>query len=164
MLFRSGAGSIYKRGKYYYLQIKTAGKVKLVSLKTANRQEAEAKAESLEPVMEADTKEKVALHVAEARALVKAGKVQLVEAWGKFLKTRPNVSAGTLGNHERNWRRFMEWMESNRPAIAALSQIDVETASEYLNHFASAGAHSDTCNKQKLTLAKVWDADRKSVV
>ena len=153
-----GAGSIFKRGKFYYLQARVNKATKLISLKTTNREEAEAKAAKLLPVLGADTKERVALYVAEARALARSGKVLLADAWEKFLKTRPNVSAGTLGNHERNWTRFMDWLKPNHPAMTALSQIDVETATEYLNHFASTGAHSDTCNKQKLTLAKIWDS------
>ncbi len=152
-----GEGHIHCRNGVYYLRITVNGKSKEQSLRTRNRKEAEAKATEYRPIVESQTKEAVAMHVAEARGLQKAGKVKLAEAWAKFLKTKPNISAGTLGNHERNWLRFLEWMRSNRPGIESLGQLDVESAKDYMSFFANTGVHSDTFNKQKLTLAKVWD-------
>lgn len=153
-----GDGSIFLRGKYYYLQSCVNGKTKWTSLRTSIRMEAERKAAELRPIVDADTKEKVAVFVAEARHLSKTGKVKLSEAWEKFFKTRPNVSPGTLGNHKLHWARFFKWMEMNRPNVKSLGQIDLETAKEYMNAFAALGVHSDTFNKQKISLAKIWDA------
>ena len=154
---KKGSGCLVKRGRLYYLRMKIHGQVKVKALHTANKEEAEVKAKEFESVIAADTKEKVAMYVAEARHLRKAGSVNLPDVWGKFLKTKPNVSAGTLGNHERNWSRFLEWMRTDRPQIDSLGQIDGETAKEYMNCFANTGVHSDTFNKQKLTLSKIWD-------
>lgn len=128
-----GAGCIFKRGKYYYLMIRTAGKAKLTSLKTSNREQAEEKALALEAVMGAKTKEEIALHVAQARKLVASKTLPIEASWTAYKASpaRPDSSLGTLGNYERNWKAFTAWLGSAYPEIRNVGQISKTLALEY---------------------------------
>jgi hypothetical protein len=69
---KKGSGSLVKRGSIYYMQYMINGKRKQVSLGVTTEREAEKKAkEILDPLKTADTKEKIAVYVAEARKLTK---------------------------------------------------------------------------------------------
>ena len=63
-----GSGSVFKRGKTFYLQYMLNGKYKKVSLQCTDKKTADKKAkEILFPLQAANTKEKIAIHIAEAR-------------------------------------------------------------------------------------------------
>jgi len=143
-----GAGSIFLRGKYYYLQTCINGKTKLTSLKTSSRQEAEAKANSLKPVMEAKTKEDVARHIADARKLSAARTLPLLDAWDKYKASplRPDSSLGTLGNYERHWGQFVQWLQGRHPEIQNVGEIRSETAREYASHLSAKPISFNTYN------------------
>ncbi|MFA6715284.1 MAG: tyrosine-type recombinase/integrase [Victivallaceae bacterium] len=128
-----GAGSVFKRGKYYYLQYMINGVVKKVSLKCSSEREAKKKAAELLPALEAKTKEQIALHVAEARNLSKRNKLKLENVWSLYLKNpaRPDSSEGTLGNYKRNWDLFISWLLAIKPDINLLSDISSEMAQDY---------------------------------
>ena len=100
--------------KTYYLQYMLNGKLKKISLKCASRKEAEKKTkEILVPLQTADTKEKIAVHIAEARNIVKQGKGALTKAWELYLNNpaRPDSSEATVKTYERQWKRFKKWLE-----------------------------------------------------
>ncbi|MCK4981725.1 MAG: tyrosine-type recombinase/integrase [Victivallaceae bacterium] len=128
-----GAGTVFKRGKYYYLQYMINGAVKKLSLKCTGRREAEQKALELLPALEAKTKEQIALHVAEARSLTKRSSLKLENVWKLYLKSpaRPDSSEGTLGNYKRNWVLFTSWLMAIRPDINLFADISAEIAHDY---------------------------------
>jgi len=134
MARQKGSGYIFKRGKFFYLQFDVAGKRKIISLKTTERREADAKAnELLSPAVNARDKEEVILHAARARKLVTASSINLANVWNEYLKhsSRPDSSPGTLGNYERHWNNFTDWLKEVHPEIVKLSQITPETARKY---------------------------------
>ena len=134
MARQKGEGYIFKRGKFFYLQFDVAGKRKIISLKTTERREADAKAdELLKPAVNARDKEEVLLHAARARKLVTTSSINLVNVWNEYLKhsSRPDSSPGTLGNYERHWNNFIDWLKEVHPEIVKLSQITPETARKY---------------------------------
>lgn len=128
-----GTGTVFKRGKYYYLQYMVNGDVKKISLKCKGKREAEQKAAELLPALEAKTKEQIALHVAEARALTKRSSLRLENVWKLYLKSpaRPDSSEGTLGNYKRNWKLFVTWLADKRPDINLFADISAEIAHDY---------------------------------
>ena len=94
-----GTGSIFTRGKTYYLQYMVYGKLKKISLKCTNKKEAEKKAkELLAPIQVADTKEKIAIHIGEARNIIKNNKLPIGNIWNLYLKNsaRPDSGPATL--------------------------------------------------------------------
>ena len=143
-----GLGCVFKRGRYYYLMVRTAGKAKLTSLKTANREEAEKKAQSLESAMDAKTKEEVVLHVAQARKLVASKSLPLESSWATYKASpiRPDSSAGTLGNYERNWKAFTKWLGSDHPEVKNVGQISKPVALEYASYLGAKDISFNTFN------------------
>lgn len=131
-----GAGSVFLRGNYYYLQTCVNGKTKWTSLKTSVKTEAESKAAKLRPVMDADTKEKVAVFVAEARKLRKVGSIAIADAFKCFQKShdRPDSGQRQLNDYRSRWDRFCSFLKTKHPEIAHLGEIDKSTAQDYAAH------------------------------
>ncbi|MDD5728138.1 MAG: site-specific integrase [Victivallales bacterium] len=143
-----GAGTIFKRGKRYYLQYMINGAVKKVSLKCTGKKEAEQKAAELLPTLQANTKEQVALHVAEARKLAKRNMLRLENAWKLYLKNpaRPDSSEGTLGNYQRMWNKFADWMKIHYQSVVGLQEITEDIALEYSEYLWDKGLSANTYN------------------
>ena len=158
-----GYGYIYKRGTIYWLQYDVNGKRKRVSLGEKEIRKAEAKAKDLmKPVREAITKENIAIHVGEARKLLKSGKTFIAEAWNLFLKSprRPDSSEGTLGNYKRNWQRFVEWLEVSFPSVLQLSHISDDIANEYFENLWATGISANTFNYHRQSVKLVFNTVR----
>ncbi len=154
-----GTGTIFKRGKTYYLQYMLNGKLKKISLKCASRKEAEKKTkEILVPLQTADTKEKIAVHIAEARNIIKQGKGALEKAWGLYLnnQARPDSSIATLKTYERQWKRFRKWMLNEYPNITTLNGIDDDIALEYADNLWSSGISGTTYNNHIKALMLIF--------
>lgn len=133
---KKGSGSLLKVGKYYHLQYMVNGAVKRISLRCSSEREAQKKADELLPTLQAKTKEQVALHVGEARKLVKKNKLTLENVWKEYLQNplRPDSSKGTLGNHERHWNNFMSWLNVTYAGKNRLSEIDESIVKDYANY------------------------------
>lgn len=155
---QKGSGYIFKRGNYYYLQISIAGKLKVISLKTANLVEAEAKAKDYRPAIDAETKEDVARYVAKARKLAKAGSVKLSDAWSLYFKStlRPDSSPGTLRNYERNLCRFISWLAHNEPNIQTMAQVGEDIAERYSKELWASKVSGSTFNYHIQSLGLVF--------
>ncbi len=144
-----GSGSIILRGKKYYLETTIEGKRIQKSLRTENKQEAQKRAKDLLPNLQAKTKEEITARVAEARKLSVYNKVPINKAWKLFFSSslrRRSTSEGTLKNYQRNWKAFNIWLESAFPAVASLSRVDVNIASEYAKHLWGTGISASTYN------------------
>ncbi len=143
-----GAGTIYKRGKYYYLEYTINGRKNKVSLKTANRNDAETKAKDLLPVLQADTKEQVAVHVAEAKKLRRQSGLLINKIWDEYLKqpNRPDSGENTLKGYERVIYKFVRWLKRTHPEISRAVQIDSTIAGEYCNELWSGKISARTYN------------------
>jgi len=155
-----GAGSIFKRGKYYYLQVRTDGKAKLISLKTANKAEAEEKAKTLEPAMVAKTREEVALHVAQARKLISSDSIMIDEAWERYLRNpkRHGTCKQTEGNHKTRYEKFREWLSKNHPGVETMAQVSEGIVSEYAADLWEGGMSAKTFNDHIAALRLVFKA------
>ncbi len=165
-----GSGSVFKRGRTFYLQYMLNGKYKKVSLQCTDKKTADKKAkEILFPLQAANTKEKIAIHIAEARNIIKKGKASLENAWALYLKNpgRPDSSSGTLKNYEGQWYRFKNWLSKTHPNISTLSEIDDDIALKYADDLWSSGISAKTYNNHikalmliARILSSVADLDR----
>lgn len=146
------------------------GKYKKVSLQCTDKKTADKKAkEILFPLQAANTKEKIAIHIAEARNIIKKGKASLENAWALYLKNpgRPDSSSGTLKNYEGQWYRFKNWLSKTHPNISTLSEIDDDIALKYADDLWSSGISAKTYNNHikalmliARILSSVADLDR----
>ena len=153
-----GTGSIYKRGKTFYLQYMVNGVIKKISLKTASQKEAKNKAKKLLlPVQSADTKEKIAIQIAEARSLLPTNKLKLNDVWENYLASpsRPDSGENTLLFYKRNWNRFSNWLKSEYPLLSDFSQITDNEAQEYSQYLWKLGISAKTFNEHIRTLSLV---------
>ena len=154
-----GSGSVLKRGRTFYLQYMLNGKYKKVSLQCTDKKTADKKAkEILFPLQAANTKEKIAIHIAEARNIIKKGKASLENAWALYLKNpgRPDSSSGTLKNYEGQWYRFKNWLAKTHPNISTLSEIDDDIALEYADDLWSSGISAKTYNNHIKALMLIF--------
>ena len=141
----TGNGYLFKRGKngerlkdsdegIFYLQYTVNGHRKLISMKTDNKVIAEKKRkELLQPALMLDSKEKVILHVAQARNILTHVNTALDGVWAKYENStkRPQSSPGTLGNYKRMWEGFKEWLNDEHPCINTVNHITPAVAEEY---------------------------------
>ena len=147
-----GSGSIYKRGKVYYLFTRVNGKAKMTSLKTSNREEAERNAEEILPgsLLAAESKQQVAVHIGEAKGLIKKAvcKLKLDDVWKTYNAnpTRPQSSSGTLGNYERCWKFFRKWLKAHCQKLEWLSEITPSIAQEYIQTLSGKAISASTFN------------------
>jgi integrase len=153
-----GTGSIYKRGKTFYLQYMVNGKIKKVSLKTTSKREADKKAkELLSPIQTADTKEKIAIQIAEARDLLPKYKLLLNDVWNTYIENpfRPDSGKSTLLFYKRNWNRFLKWLNLEHSTISDFSQITNHEAQEYSQYLWKLGISAKTFNEHIRTLSLI---------
>jgi len=147
-----GSGSIYKRGKIYYLFTRVNGKAKMTSLKTANREEAEKKAEEILPgaLLTAESRQQVVVHIGEAKGLIKKAvcKLKLDDTWKTYKSnpTRPQSSSGTLANYERCWKFFRKWIKAHYPKVEWLSEITPDIAQDYIQTLGGKSISANTFN------------------
>lgn len=141
----TGNGYLFKRGKngerlkdsdegIFYLQYTVNGHRKLISMKTDNKVIAEKKRkELLQPALMLDSKEKVILHVAQARNILTNVNIALDGVWAKYENStkRPQSSPGTLSNYKRMWKCFKEWLNDEHPCINTVNHITPALAEEY---------------------------------
>jgi integrase len=154
-----GTGSIFKRGKTFYLQYMLNGKLKKISLQCTSKKAAEKKVkEILVPLQTADTKEKIAVHIAEARNIVKRGKAPLKKVWELYLSnpSRPDSGSGTLKNYEGQWKRFKKWLLNEYPNITTLNGVSDDIASEYADYLWGSGLSAKTYNNHIKALMLIF--------
>jgi integrase len=145
-------GYIFKRGATYYLQYNINKKRHVKSLRTKDERKAKAKAKKLlDPVIHSNDKTQVIENVAKARRIIQPATLKLEKVWQAYLKTstddRPDSSAGTLGNYERNWIQFVNWLNINHSGINYLcDQITEDIAKEYRDYLKNLELADSTFN------------------
>lgn len=148
---KTKAGNLWKRNGTYYLVKVEKGNRTVVSLHTGKLTEAEkCRDDILKPALMANTSEKVARNIAEARELLTDVKYTLDVVWNQYLKSskRPQSSPGTLGNYERCWRLFKLWLTSNHKEIERINQITEKEAEAYAAHLWEKDEKKDTGKKE----------------
>ena len=145
-----GLGSLVQRDGVYYLRYQVNGKRKAVSLHCKTLAEAEAAADAIysKSLQAADSKEQIAVHIGEAKKLIKAvtHKVKLSDVWTiyKASPSRPQSSDGTLGNYERCWTWFADWLKPLK--VEWLSEVTAEMANDYAKHLGAKNTSASTYN------------------
>ena len=159
-----GTGTIYKVGKYFYLEYTVNGQKKKTSLKTTTRKEAEEKAKELTPTLQASTKEQIAVHVAEARKLRRHSGLLIANIWQEYLKqpNRPDSGANTLRGYERVIDNFLKWLKKVHPEISRAIQIDASIAGEYCNELWAGKISARTYNAYLQPLKLIFNTIRDS--
>jgi integrase len=156
-----GAGSLIKIGKKYYLQLYVNGKKAKKSLRTENKLEAERKSKELLPDLHSKTRAELVTKVAEINRIAAKDLVKLDKVWEMFYKSplrRQATSEGTLGNYERNWKQFVDWINTNYPNVTSMSQISLNIASEYANYLWSLKISGCTYNYKIGSLKTITQA------
>ena len=149
---KTKAGNLWKRNGIYYLVRMLKGKRTIVSLHTGDEDIAiKRRDEALLPALLANTAEKVTRHIAETRDLLSDVKYPLEIVWKQYLKSssRPQSSAGTLGNYERFYNQFHGWLKMNYPEIEKINQVTTKEAELYAAHLWKKEDKKDTGKKAK---------------
>ena len=118
-------------------------------MRTDNRAIAEKKSnEILQPALMLDSKEKVILHIAQARKILNNVKFPLDTVWSKYENSakRPQSSPGTLINYKRMWKGFKDWLNAEYPQISIVSLISDKEAEEYSNFLWTKSITENTYN------------------
>lgn len=134
----NGSGHLHRRGKIYYYRYMINGKLKDISLKVTTELEAKqiVKKEYL-PLLQAKSKEQIAVHVAESRKLVrKVNSVKIEDAWNYYLKSpsRPDSAKGTLKGYKCAYNDFLKWVENAFPSVKNFTEINEEVAHGYAQY------------------------------
>ena len=172
-----GNGTLEKHGRTWRAQWMVDGKMYRRSTGTADRREAEKKlAEFVAPYrlrMEAG-KDAAAAKTADAAGLnstaavlvkssqdkrAEAGRlsVPLSKAWETFnssLSRRP-LSKGTARMYEARWNTFAKWMQTNRPKIVGLADVDEDAATAFMGEIKSSMSPK-TFNDYRALLLMIW--------
>lgn len=137
-----GTGSIVKKRHHFYLKIRTGGRAKSTLLlgpddkPVTTRQEAEAAAKLLRPVLRAEQKEEIALHIANAKKMRHEASFPVDQIWKVYLTqyTRPDSGKGTMESYQKSLRHFTKWLAKEHPEVRLTNQITEETAAEYFSY------------------------------
>lgn len=154
-----GSGCLVKVGKYYHLRYMIRGQLKQISLECSTERKAKAKAAKLlNPIKEADTKEKIAVHIAEARNILKKAQVPITKCWELYLKntSRPDSGPTTLGRYEQYFNKFANWTTKNHPNMNSLGQITEAIVQEYAEKIWEDGVSAKTFNAHFQALKLVF--------
>jgi len=133
-----GVGHLHKRGNFYYYRYMINGKLKDVSLKVTTEADAKEKIKTeYLPLLNAKSKEQIALHVAESRKLInRVNTVKLEDTWEFYLNSpsRPDSSPGTLKGYKCAFNDFLSYIEKSFPSISNFSEINEEVAQGYAQY------------------------------
>lgn len=137
-----GTGTIEKKRNHFYLKIRTGSKCKSTLLlgkddkPVTTRKDAEAAAALLRPVLRADQKEELALHIANAKKLRSQNTLPVEQIWQCYLKqySRPDSGKGTLDSYRKSLKHFTDWLAVEHPAIQQAGQVTPDIAGEYFAH------------------------------
>jgi hypothetical protein len=126
-----GQGYVFKRGSKYYIEINIDGKRKKKSLYCKKLNDAKKKAKEYLRPMDAESKEEIAVYIAQAKKISSPCTVKVDDAWTSFSEKWKGTASGTLKNYENQWGRFKKWLNSNHPQITELKEITEPVASAY---------------------------------
>ena len=155
-----GTGAIIKKANgIYAFQYRDAnGKKVTKTLGTRNRSEAEQLAEPYAATTRAiDTAEAVQ-QIARAKDLIHSKALPLCAAWSAFEATRPSASAGTIKLYQNAFNRFVAWAIEHRPEVTAMSDIDEQTAGDWLHHEWQGSISASTYNDRRGSMLTITNA------
>jgi integrase len=150
---RKGQGHIFKRGSMYYVRFSINGKRKTISLHTSNKEVAEKNAKTYLPVVNAETKEELAAHVAVAKKLKNSNKtLPLNIAWNMFESNslRPELKESTIACYKKAWEMFMDFVN-----VEFVGQIDKDIAEQFANKLWNNKVSASTFNTYTGCLRKI---------
>jgi integrase len=172
---KTRTGTLYKRGKVYYLRYVIEGIVvarRLVNAKdepiTTVEEAESARARIMAPLKLADRKTAletlqakiggVAAEIAQAEAQTPALKVS--DSWQayKTAGNRREVGARTLANYECVWNAFAAWLKDQHPEIQELRHVTFQIAEEYRTHLIARKVSGRTVNAHRDSLRLVFNA------
>lgn len=92
----------------------------------------------MQNIINAQTKEGLAVQVQKARSESKANKGILIDDGYTVFHESPsrkqNTAEGTLKNYERIFKLFLSWLKPNYPGITKVDVIDKKVAREYAQY------------------------------
>lgn len=152
---RKVSGTLYRRGRIWWLEYQVNGERVRESLKTSDRREAMARRDRIvNPLRTSDeaAKVKAVVHrladaeeqVAEAR-LAASRKLPLAEVWSRHpydrttakkgrKKTVRELSETTKRDYQQQWEKFLEFMAGEHPSLEHMEDVTPEIADEYSQH------------------------------
>lgn len=139
-----GQGHLFKRGKNWYLRFTVNGKRKTIALKTADKIEAEKLSKSYLPVINAETREELAAHVAIAKRLKNENKkLPVSEVWEQLINhpSKPEWSKSTLAGYRKAWELFTELINAE-----FLGEVNSEHANNFARQLWKNKASASTYN------------------
>jgi len=139
-----GQGYLFKKGKYWYLRLDINGKRKTISMRTSNKNEAEKFAKSYLPVINAETREELAAHVAIAKKLKNENKsLPVFKAWKTLINhpAKPEWSKSTLAGYRKAWELFTESID-----VEFLGEVNSEHANSFARQLWKNKASASTYN------------------
>lgn len=172
---KTRTGTLYKRGKVYYLRYVIDGIVvarRLVNAKdepiTTIEDAESARAKIMAPLKLADRKTAletlqariggVTAEIAQAEAQAQAMKVP--DTWQSYVTAgnRREIGARTLANYECVWNAFATWLTDQHPEIQELRHVTFQIAEEYRNHLIARKVSGRTVNAHRDCLRLVFNA------
>ncbi len=159
-----GAGSIYKRGKRFYLRSMINGKIITKALLNqdgepcTSEKEAEKAAEAFRKYNLVVTKQDYINQVAEVKSLKRQYSLTIRSAWRTYCQqpTRPDSGEKTLSKYESMFRCFTDWLAIEHPEIEHISAIDYEIASAFMDSLWNDGLSAVTYNAYLQALRMIF--------
>ncbi len=171
---KTRTGTLYKRGKVYYLRYVIDGIVvarRLVNAKDepiTKIEEAEtARAKIMAPLKLADRKTaletlqvrigSVAAELAQVDAQAPTTKVS--DSWQAYVTAgnRQEIGARTLANYESVWNAFAAWLKQQYPAVQELRHVTFQIAEEYRTHLIARTVSGRTVNAHRDCLRLIFN-------
>ncbi len=172
---KTRTGTLYKRGKVYYLRYVIDGVVvarRLVNAKdepiTTIEEAESARAKIMAPLKLADRK--TALETLQVRlsgvtaelaqAEERAPALNVSATWKTYetAGNRREVGARTLANYECVWNAFEAWLKDKHTEIQELRHVTFQTAEEYRTHLIARKVSGRTVNAHRDCLRLIFNA------
>ncbi len=169
MARKTRMGSLYKRGKVYWLKYQVDGISIRQSLETSEEDEAKRKQREimrpLATVARADALAMVQARLADANAERAAQEeasnppLRVDDAWLAYERAgnRREISAGTLRNYESYWSAFTRWLSASHPEIELLRDVSFEVCEDYRAHMIGSKLTGRTINAHRAFLRAFWN-------
>ena len=137
--------TMYKRGKNFFLEYRVSGKRVRKSLKTADKIEAEKKAQEIIDLLRIEDKTDFLRKIATIKK-IKVSRLKLSDAWGKYLESpeRKNPAKVTIEGYKSYVDQLFDWLK-----VEYIDEVSEDMAYEYCVWLASTGIKAQTYNKKK---------------
>ena len=154
-----GAGSLFKRGKFWSVRWMVNGRVYVRSTKEGNRKKAEKVAESiLAPFQTRKEEEILQTLAARVEGLKRETNIlPLDKAWDKFDASLARKTVSPLVNriYHSRFRAFVAWMKENRPEVSEMRAVTDADAEAFMRAV-RAKKSPKTFNDYRAVLSQMW--------